>query len=504
MEYLLTAKEMQYYDRTTIDAIGIPASVLMERAALGVCEEILKFHKETGKKSCSVLILCGCGNNGADGLALARLLSGHMKVEAVTAGDPEKDTELWKMQAEILTHYPVKTGSKPLADEYDILVDALFGVGLSREIGGDYADLIRWFNERNGFKIAVDVPSGINSDSGKVMGCAAKCDLTVSFAFGKRGLYFYPGCQFAGKVVVKDIGIGENAFGTQMPGMFRYCNELTALLPERAADGNKGTFGKVLIAAGSKNMAGAAVLAAEACYRTGAGMVKVLTPDCNREILQRSVPEALLCTDAGGQPDHWPDVLAAGPGLGTDSWGYEILRSFLENSSLPLVIDADGLNLLALHRELMDLLASQCRDGRKVILTPHVGEIARLCGCTVDAVKEYPVDTAIGLAQKLNCVIVNKDARTLTCQADKPVCLNTTGNSGMAVAGSGDVLTGIIAGLLAQGAAPFSAASVGVYLHGHAGDAAAKAFGERSMTASDIISKVSEVIKKGGICHDGK
>lgn len=514
MEYLLTAKEMQRYDAATIEEIGIGALVLMERAALAVYEEILEVFGVSGSGCKKVLILAGCGNNGADGLALARMLSEHgqstwpenvmcagkrragvrFQVEVVVCGNREKATEQWKTQYEILKHFPVWTGSKPKTDEYDILVDALFGVGLSRDITGTYAQWIHWMNERQGFKVAVDMPSGIHSDNGRVMGCAVKADLTVCFAFGKRGLYFFPGCEYAGKVVVKKIGIGELAFGRMRPEMFRYTEEVAELMPVRCGDGNKGTFGKVLLAAGNRNMAGAAVLAAHGCYRVGTGMVKVLTRECNRVILQTAVPEALLCTK---EPEgyKWPDVLALGPGLGVDEWAYEILNAFLRENDLPLVIDADGLNLLAMHGELMELVSMQAGAGRTIILTPHVGELARLCGITIAQVKENPVDVSMGLAQKLNCVIVSKDARTLVCQSTKPVCMNTTGNSGMAVAGSGDVLTGVIAGLLAQGMEPFAAASVGVYLHGAAGDAAAAGLGERGMTAGDLVQAIPEATR---------
>ncbi len=511
MEYLLTAKEMQQYDAATIEKIGIPALVLMERAALAVYEEILKALGNTGFGSKKVLIMTGCGNNGADGLALARMLAEHgqyehpagvscvgnerekdcFQVAVVICGNQEKATDSWKTQYEILKHFPVQTGSKEPAGEYDILIDALFGVGLSRDITGEYADMIRRFHERKGFKVSVDMPSGIHSDSGRVMGCAFRADLTVSFAFAKRGLYAYPGCEYAGKVVVKKIGIGQQAFGQTSPGMFRYTERPDELLPKRAVDGNKGTFGKVLLAAGNRNMAGAAILAAGGCYRAGAGMVKVLTRECNRLILQTAIPEALLCT---GDCYEWPDVLAIGPGIGTDEWAYGVLCSFLKDSDLPLIIDADGLNLLSAHKELMELVSMQAGAGRSIILTPHPGELARLCGITVAEVKENPIKIAMGLAQKLNCVIVSKDARTYICQDKKPVCMNTTGNSGMAVAGSGDVLTGVIAALLAQGMEPFDAAAVGVYLHGSAGDLAAVRFGERGMTAVDLMKAVAEVI----------
>ena len=511
MEYLVTAEEMKRYDAATIEKIGIPSLVLMERAALSVYEEIIAAYDEIVaaydesmavelSKKQKVLIMCGCGNNGADGLALARMLSGSFQVEVVILGNPEKATAEWKTQYEILQHFPVRTGRKPQGEEYDILVDAIFGVGLSREVSGDYAEMIRWFNQAEGFKIAVDVPSGIHSDTGRLMGCGVKADFTVCFAFGKRGLFFYPGCEYAGKVVIKDIGIEEIAFGEKVPGMFRFTEEIGTLLPVRENSGNKGTFGKVLLAAGTRDMAGAAVLSAKSCYRAGAGMVKVLTPECNRVILQTTVPEALLATSLPEKDSQerqrflqWPDVLALGPGLGTDERAYQVLYTFLKESSLPMVIDADGLNLLSQHEEFMELVREQGAAGRELILTPHAGELARLCRITIDKVKESPVEIASGLAKDLHCVIVSKDAWTLICKSGEPVCMNTVGNNGMAVAGSGDVLTGIIAGLLAQGKNAWEAATVGVYLHGLAGDAAAERLGRYGMTACDLADAVAEV-----------
>lgn len=491
MEYLVTAQEMKQYDENTIRRIGIPALVLMERAALAVREEIgarrLAGISGTGQKT--ALILAGCGNNGADGLALARLLAEDgWEVEAVLGGSGEKASQQWRTQRSILENYPVKTGSKPRHQEYTILIDALFGVGLSREVLGEYAEMVGRFNDSRGYKIALDVPSGIHSDTGQELGCSVKADLTVTFGFGKRGLFLGEGRRCAGEIAVRNIGIGPVCFFGQEPGCFRYTETPLQLLPERAADGNKGTFGKVLLAAGSKNMAGAAVLAARSCYRTGAGMVKVITPECNRVILQTAVPEALL----GDETDFdsgmaWADVIAVGPGMGTDGRGEGLLRTALSRSRLPLVIDADGLNLLAASSGLQELAAGQGAQGRPVVLTPHVGELARLCGSSAARCREDLPGCAMELARKLNCVVVCKDARTFTCKPGKPICMNTVGNSGMATAGSGDVLTGIITGLLAQGMDPFEAAGVGVYLHGLAGDAAAGLKGERGMTAGDII-----------------
>ncbi len=497
LKYLVTGEEMRSYDNYMIEEVGIPQLVLMERAALAVCEELVKLAGNRRK----VLVVAGVGNNGADGLALARLLSsyyreniGCFQVDVLVAGRSENATPAWKKQREILWHYPVQTGSALVRDEYDILVDAAFGVGLSREITGGYADLVKWWNRTPALKIAVDMPSGICADTGHVMGCAMKSDVTVTFSFEKRGLYLEPGCEYAGKIIERDIGIGF----TKEPGMFAYTEALAELLPERRRDGNKGTFGKVLLAAGSHNMAGAAVLAARSCLRSGCGMVKVLTPECNRVIVQQAVPEAMVCTDESWQgSDSWPDVLAIGPGLGTDARAKELMRAFLAESRLPLVIDADGLNLLAADEQLLALAKERAAAGRCIIMTPHVGELARLTGKSISQIKEFPVKTARDFAKETKCVIVSKDARTLICDGgENPICMNLAGNHGMATAGSGDVLTGIVAGLLAQGMDGFEGASVAVYFHSLAGDIAAEKKGPRCMTAMDIVEYMYEAARE--------
>jgi NAD(P)H-hydrate epimerase len=300
MKYLVTAQEMRGYDSNTIKQIGIPGMVLMERAALAARDRVTAVLRgECGGKrdSCngaSVLILAGMGNNGGDGLALARLLSeAGFRVEVWCVGDERKASEQWLSQRKILEHDFANFSDSPTSREYTILVDALFGVGLSRKVEGDYASAIRQFNELRGYKLALDVPSGICSDTGRVLGIAVKADETVTFGFAKRGLYLYPGCEYAGRVQTADVGINAKSFLGETPGMF-YLDEIRDFLPPRQRSGNKGTFGKVLLIAGSAGMAGAAVLSAKSAYRTGAGMVKVVTAPENRVILQETVPEVLF------------------------------------------------------------------------------------------------------------------------------------------------------------------------------------------------------------------
>ena len=494
MKYLVTATEMKKYDNNTIERIGVPGIVLMERAALKVFDIIWEELRNKPDTERTVFILAGVGNNGGDGLALGRLLCErgcHVTIQIV--GKEEKATEQWLLQREILKHYPVAIGSKAPEEEYTVNVDALFGVGLSREVLGEYAQAIQHFNQRKGLKIALDIPSGLNADTGEVCGCAVLADKTVTFGFWKRGLVLGEGREYAGNVIEASVGIGKESFFGEPPAMFCYDEPPKELLPKRNSAGNKGTFGKVLLIAGSHNMAGAAILSAKAAYRMGAGMVKVITVPTNREILQETLPEALLGIWEDLQDSlKWADVVAIGPGLGKKEEARQALHTVVEKSNQPLVIDADALNLLA---EKDDLCQTLARQERCVILTPHVGELARLIGDSIEEVKGKLLPCAMQYAAKVKKIVVAKDARTFICKEHEPICVNTCGNSGSATAGSGDVLTGIIAGLLAQGMDGFTASGVGVYLHACAGDYVALEKGEHACMAGDLVVALEEMNK---------
>lgn len=488
MKYLVTSQEMKQYDKNTIEYLGIPGPVLMERAALAA-EDFLKERFDAVKERTKVLIFAGMGNNGGDGLALARLLAADGYTVAVRlTGDPGKTTDQWNGQWRSLQHFPVKTDSNTPADEYNVIVDALFGVGLSRPVEGIYADAVKEMNAAKGFKLALDVPSGICSDTGRVLGCAFRADATITFGFCKRGLVMYPGADYAGQIRIANVGIGPESFLEQCPEM--YTLEMGGwCLPVRDASGNKGTFGKALLIAGSNGMAGAAILAARAAYRTGSGMVKVITAEENRQILQQGIPEALYgsCRQLS-ESLEWADVIAIGPGIGKEEQAVQCLKTVVEKSRKPLVLDADALNLLA--EDNMKMLSEQLREqgseGRTIILTPHVGELSRLLSCSIPECKENLPGCARALAEQFHGVAVAKDARSIVCKEQGEFYLNTTGNSGMATAGSGDVLTGVITGLLAQGMEALPAAVNGVYLHGLAGELAAKRYTEYGVMAGDI------------------
>lgn len=489
MQFLVTGKEMKEYDNNTIVYGGISGLELMERAANALFEEIAALENHH-----KVFILCGVGNNGGDGLALARLLSKKgCEVTIAIKGNIEKATESFQHQKTLLVDCLVKwvdveALDAELSERYDVIVDALFGVGLSRNIEGTYAEAIRCLNSYKAYKVAVDIPSGICADTGKILGCAFQADLTVTFAFGKIGLYQYPGANFAGKVVIRDIGIREEAFRENPPQCFAYDENPYELMPKRKADGNKGTFGKVLVIAGFETMAGAAMLSARAALEIGAGMVKVLSPAQNRSIIQTAVPELLY-----GEPTElekslrWADVVVIGPGLGQSQDAKAILYDLLQNGEHPLVIDADAINLISKDPLLQEEVKKYTYSK---IFTPHMMELSRLTGVNLKDLKDDCLSIAKKLSKEYHSIVVCKDARTMVVQENAATYLNLTGNNGMATAGSGDVLTGIIGGLLGQGENPFEAASKGVYLHGLAGDKARDIYTEYGVTASRLIENI--------------
>ncbi|MBQ7933625.1 MAG: NAD(P)H-hydrate dehydratase [Lachnospiraceae bacterium] len=489
MKYIVTADEMRKCDQNTTEFLKIPAMVLMERAALSVLKHIKERFSHKEPSDVSALIFCGVGNNGGDGLALARLMAdaGYL-VEVCILGDKTRSSSGWKNQYDILQHYNIKIGSNLPEGEYTILIDALLGVGISRDISGAFEQAIHWFNSHQGYKLAIDIPSGIHTDTGAILHCAVKVDTTVTFGFLKRGLILAPGCVHAGRVICEDIGIREKSFLGKKPGMFTYDETISQLLPQRDPLGNKGTFGKVLMIAGSDKMVGAAALCAKACYRTGAGMVKVLSHPDNRMPLTALVPEVLPGTlEELKDGLAWADVIVFGPGCGQSQEMREYLCYCLKCSDLPLIIDADGINILSAQEDLIELLKQQGEKGRTLILTPHMGELSRLTGTKMAALKNAMPGAAKYWATQLKCTLVAKDAITFTGNEHYSICTSFCCNSGLATAGSGDVLTGIIAGLTAQGLSGFEAASKGVAIHALAGAQACERCGVHGCMASDIV-----------------
>lgn len=495
MKKILTSEQMQITEKNTIQNIGVPSLVLMERAALGAFEELKKGFDLT-----KVLVVSSNGNNGADGLAVARLLkNAGYDVKIWFVGDESKLTTEAKLQMDLAEKYGVAFEKDPLITEFTTVVDAIFGIGLNRDIKGIYEEVIERINNAKVPVLSIDIPSGINATSGVKMSCAVKASATVSFAYAKTGLYLNDGYTHCGKVIIKDIGIysnddlGINAIeDTDVP----------LLLPQRDIGGNKGTFGKVLIVSGSENMAGAAYLSAKAAFTSGVGMVKIFTDEKNRIILQQLLPEAMLCTYSSNdtketvtekliKAEEWANAVLCGPGIGTGEIAKNITNHLLsEEIDKPLVLDADSLNIIS---ENTDALKSSKRE---ITITPHMGEMARLSGYSIKELKSSPFELIQKFNEEYNINIVMKDAKSIIMTKNKKIYMNLSGNDGMATAGSGDVLSGVIAGIISQGASLNTSPALCAYIHGRAGDRAAQHKGKRAVMASDIVKCVGEVLKE--------
>lgn len=502
MRRLLTAAEAKAIDRYTIDEIGIPGLALMERAAIVVAEQCEQMMTADGELLC----VCGTGNNGADGVAVARILSlrGY-RTKLLIVGDEERATEEFKLQLRAARRLRIPVCKAGEQAEYikrgecSLIVDALFGVGLTREVKGIYAELIDQINRSGVPVISVDLPSGVSADDGTVLGCAVKADRTVTFGSEKVGMILYPGTEYCGERIVAEIGLAEkNYFDEQKESatVFTYDKDDLKRLPKRPAYSNKGTFGRVLVIAGSPNMGGAALFAGTAAYRMGAGLVEIATVPENRALLQAELPEAVLTVyDPHTNPTDWlipamkrAKAIVVGPGLGMKGNGAEILSLLLEQAAVPIVIDADGLNLIASDKRLKERL----KGNRQVILTPHLGEMSRLTGKTVGEIQRELIETARDYSRKMGVICAMKDARTIVASPDGNVYINTSGNAGMATGGSGDLLAGMIGALLAEGMEPYESACLGVYLHGCYGDMAKERYGARTMIASDLAKIIGE------------
>lgn len=505
MEYLVSASKMRSCDRFVIDRYGVPSLVLMERAALG-CVELLY---EKGFDLTRVLVAAGSGNNGGDGMAMARLL--HLRGVTVSVwfvGDQQHLTKEAALQKKICENYGINFVRKLEDGEYTTIVDAIFGSGLSREVTGTYKEAIETINRLQARVLAVDIPSGIRSDDGSVAQSAVRSDVTGALAFRKIGHLLYPGAKYAGEVVLLDIGITKEVFSAMgdgeggLPAVRCLEREDFNLLSKRQADSNKGTFGKACLVAGSRDMAGAAYLSGKAAYLTGTGLVQVISDECNRNILQTLLPEALFgtktphCEEQILKAVSWADALGIGPGLSTGQAAEECLRTVLQCAEIPLVLDADALNILAEHPEWLDTPRKM-----PVIVTPHMGEMARLTRCTIKELREKRLELSTAFARDRRVILILKDARTLITDGER-IILNETGNDGMATGGAGDVLTGIVTGLLAQGMEPFMAAAFGVYLHGLSGDEARKRKGARGMLSTDLLDVLPFVLKEGQISDE--
>lgn len=494
---IATGQQMQAIDAYSIHEIGIPGMVLMEKASMALYEEVVK-HLHRHSRS---LIVVEKGNNGGDGLALGRLLTeAGYDVTIYEIGGIKKASESYLAQRRILEKMGISLEKNMPEGAYDVIIDGIFGVGLTREVTGVQKEVIEYLNKQEAYRIAIDVPSGVDASAGKVLGTAFMADLTVTFGLSKIGLLLYPGASYAGRVVIKDIGFPKMAVREIQPGAFSYEPGDEERLPRRNPDSNKGTYGKVLIIAGSKNMSGAAYLCGNAAYRMGSGLVRIFTEESNRQILQTQLPEAILTTYQGWEDGKkrlkeaisWADVIVFGPGRGQGKETRGFLHLLKKYAKVPVILDADGLNEISNMEKQGETYLEDFEV--PVIITPHMLEMSRLSGYSLEQLKEDRISLAQKYAKEKGVVLVLKDSRTIVTEGDEALYLNQTGNSGMSTGGSGDVLAGMIAGTLAAGMDPMDAAAMGVFLHGRCGDEAAKVYGERSLLAGDIIGFLGKVL----------
>jgi len=502
---LVKASEMQEMDRLTIQELGIPGAVLMENAGRGSA----RFFLETfdPPESSHVLILCGRGNNGGDGYVIARYLhEAGLRVTVLVlssldkiSGDARTNLNIAKgMDLEIREVPDGKAwkGCASLLMESDYIIDGILGTGLRSEVKGFYGRVIEAINGASKPVMSIDIPSGINADTGEVMGTAVLADLTVTFGFPKLGQVIFPGADYVGRLVRVDIGIPESIAGTLTTrARMAEPDDFVDLLRYEKQDIHKGTRGHLLVLAGSTGKTGAATLTALAAIRAGAGLVTVGIPESLNTILECKLTEAMTVplpeTPQGSLSlaaeeeiyglMEGKTALAIGPGLSTNEETVALVRRIVDSGRLAMVIDADGLNAIAQDLGVLKNVRA------KAVLTPHPGEMARLMGIKTSQVQASRVDIAAGFAAAHGCHLVLKGARSIIAAPGGEIVVNPTGNPALSSGGTGDVLTGLVGGFLARGWPMAHAAVAGVYLHGLAGDFLAEEMGQTGVLAGELV-----------------
>jgi hydroxyethylthiazole kinase-like uncharacterized protein yjeF len=519
---IVTGKEMLAIDQYSIGQ-GMPKAALMESAGASVA---LTARRMLGGDVCGrrVHVLCGTGNNGGDGLVAARYLhNAGARVHVFLIGQAERLRDepeqfyrvLLSMGCKITRVETVNERVLFVLDLADLIIDAMLGTGAKGSLREPLATLVQAVNEASKRVLAVDVPTGVNADTGEVTDSAIRAECTVTFGLPKLGLLLYPGAEYAGRLIVDDIGFPKTHLAWRsddMPErMWMSAEYVSTLMRVRHPNSHKGDYGRVLVIAGSAGLLGAGELAARAAARCGAGLVTWGGPHSLWSTMAAKVTEVMTLgfpeTERGylglqaastivtALPDK--DVLALGPGIGRHESTVSLVKDVLAEASIPVVIDADALFALAAS-ETQPVKPSQAAW----VLTPHPGEAARLLGCTVAEIERNRPAAARRLAERFGCVVALKGVPTLvTDHVERVLYINTTGNPGMATGGTGDVLTGMIAGLIAQGMSPLKAAVAGVYLHGRAGDIASLT-GQTGLIAGDLLDAIPRAIAERWESYD--
>jgi NAD(P)H-hydrate epimerase len=518
---LVTSSQMRNIDKKTIQGIGIPGLELMEKAGNGTAQVAKRMLGEPDDKA--VAIFCGRGNNGGDGFVVGRYLAqwgaqvqffltakrSDLKGDAKTNLEKAVDLDLPIMEI-------LKEKDIPSQIKADLIVDALFGTGFTGEITGYMSDIIERINSSGLPVLSVDIPSGLHADTGQYAGPCVRAHRTATMALPKIGHFVFPGKAKSGKVSVVDIGVPQHVVDEEEISLNLITGEeVREMIPRRPGDAYKGTCGRVVLIAGSTGLTGAAVLASLSCLRAGAGMAILGTPKTLNPIMEMKMTEvmthplpdvrkkgALALRGLGEIREllKWGDCCAIGPGLGQHFETIELVQRLVSRLKMPAVIDADGLNALAKNVSVI----KECKA--PLILTPHIGELSRLNGVPIPDIDKDKIKYASEFAREYGCVLVFKGAPTTISEPGGQTYVNPTGNAGMATAGSGDVLTGIIAGLLTQKLLlekdkemreiMLEAALAGVHVHGLTGDLAKEEKGEMGMMAGDMMEKTPEALLK--------
>lgn len=511
---VVTPLQMREIDSYTIKSMGIPGTVLMENAAIRAVDQIISDLSDVRDKH--IYLFAGKGNNGGDAFAIARHLcnKGAKTVVFVLARKKDISGDA-RVNLDILDNIGVETievtdgsGLKDISkriERADLIVDGIFGTGLKGVIEGYIGDIVRLINEKRVPVLAIDIPSGINGETGEICGVCINAYKTVTFGFPKLGHFLHPGCEYVGELVVADISIPHSV--TQKFDINNFVIDkvmVLELMPQRNRNTSKGDYGKVLAITGSSGMTGAGCLTGAAALRTGTGLLYLGVPASLSSIYDCNLVEAVTIPLEDGNfgalskgciPQllkqlEKMDAVAIGPGLSTKDGVMDAVFGVIESCCVPLVVDADGIN--AVSKDISILKRSKAQ----MVLTPHPGEMARLLGASIEEVQGNRIKVARDFSQKWGVVTVLKGSRTVVAAPDGRVFINLTGNAGMATGGTGDVLCGMIVSLIGQGVDPVDAAVVGVYLHGLCGDRIANIKGKHGLIAGDLVDGLPYTIKE--------
>lgn len=496
---LSTNEQMAQIVKIAVESYGIPGIVFMENAGFAVLHEIVKHFDPPSL----IVVICGKGNDGGVGFVLARHLHQRgYRIQICHVGDSESLTGDSMINYKIvnrlkipLTQINDKKGLAALSNDLNhcsLVVDCLVDTGMQVTARGLEANIINIVNESGCKVYSVTMPSGVGGNDGQIRTNAIRADKTITFSLPRVGNLLHPGAAFNGELIICDIGIPQVAIDAVPMNCEVITQEMAFdMMPKRVLNSHKGDYGNAQMIAGSVGMAGAAILTTKAALRSGLGLVRLYVPESIDHIMKIAVPELItvpLKELREGVPDC--DVFTIGPGCGISSELEAIVKNIIETVTNPIVLDADALNVLARDVSILSMKQSS------IIITPHLGEMSRLTGIPIEKIIENPIGTARDFALEWQIYVVLKSARTVVATPEGKVYINTNGNSGMSTAGTGDVLTGIITGMVAQGLGPLQAAIVGVFVHGMTGDRVAERLGEYGLLAGDLVAALPYTLKE--------